>query len=320
MSNSGAWGITAERLIDAAAPPTRVVNMNHLGRALHRVRRPAGHRCCSSTTAIRSRPCPIRTACARGLEREDLFTVVHEQVMTDTARYADVVLPATTFLEHYDIAKGYGAYHLQLVQPVIDAVGESRPNHEVFRELGVRLGLSNGRRPAARRARCWTSRRGSRRPSARRSSRARPPTRRRWQPDPVRGRDAEDGGRTHPPLPGVDRAGGAQRVCTLTSRTRRPRSIPLSADLAGERAHDLVDAWRAPAAASRALQDPSRRRRSRARSPTATRCASSTSSARCSAKPRDARGAGPARCRCRRACGREHVQRRDGERARARQL
>ena len=62
--------------------------------------------------------------------------------MTDTAPYADVVLPATTFLEHYDIAKGYGAYHLHLVQPVIAPVGESRPNHEVFRELGVRLGLA----------------------------------------------------------------------------------------------------------------------------------------------------------------------------------
>ncbi len=79
-----------------------------------------------------------------GLEREDLFTVVFEQVMTDTAAFADVVLPATTFLEHYDVAKGYGAYHLHLVQPVIDAVGESRPNHEVFRELGVRLGLVDG--------------------------------------------------------------------------------------------------------------------------------------------------------------------------------
>ncbi len=52
-----------------------------------------------------------------------------------------MLLPATTFLEHYDIAKGYGAYHLHLVQPVIAPQGEARPNHEVFRELGVRLGL-----------------------------------------------------------------------------------------------------------------------------------------------------------------------------------
>jgi anaerobic selenocysteine-containing dehydrogenase len=62
--------------------------------------------------------------------------------MTDTTAYADVLLPATTFLEHYDIAKGYGAYHVHLVQPAIDAVGESRPNQEVFRELGVRLGVT----------------------------------------------------------------------------------------------------------------------------------------------------------------------------------
>jgi anaerobic selenocysteine-containing dehydrogenase len=86
---------------------------------------------------------PHQNLVRRGLEREDLFTVVHEQVMTDTAAYADLVLPATTFLEHYDIAKGYGAYHVQLVQPVIDAVGESRPNQEVFRELGVRLGIAS---------------------------------------------------------------------------------------------------------------------------------------------------------------------------------
>jgi anaerobic selenocysteine-containing dehydrogenase len=56
--------------------------------------------------------------------------------------FADVVLPATTFLEQYDIAKGYGAYHLQLIQPAILAVGEARPNYDVFRELGVRLGLT----------------------------------------------------------------------------------------------------------------------------------------------------------------------------------
>jgi anaerobic selenocysteine-containing dehydrogenase len=85
---------------------------------------------------------PNQNLVRRGLERDDLFTIVHEQVMTDTAAYADVVLPATTFLEHYDIAKGYGAYHVQLVQPVIDAVGESRPNQEVFREMGVRLGVT----------------------------------------------------------------------------------------------------------------------------------------------------------------------------------
>lgn len=77
----------------------------------------------------------------RGLEREDLFTVVHDQVLTDTARYADLVLPATTFLEQHDLARGYGSLSLQRVVPVIAAVGESRSNIEVFGALGRRLGI-----------------------------------------------------------------------------------------------------------------------------------------------------------------------------------
>jgi anaerobic selenocysteine-containing dehydrogenase len=85
---------------------------------------------------------PDQNRVRQGLAREDLFTVVHEQVMTDTAQYADVLLPATTFLEQYDVARGYGAYHLHVVQPAIDALEEARPNHEVFRALGARLGLS----------------------------------------------------------------------------------------------------------------------------------------------------------------------------------
>ena len=63
--------------------------------------------------------------------------------MTDTARYADVLLPATTFLENYDIAKGYGPITLQLVRPVIEPVGEARPNAEVFSELAERLGIGD---------------------------------------------------------------------------------------------------------------------------------------------------------------------------------
>jgi anaerobic selenocysteine-containing dehydrogenase len=84
---------------------------------------------------------PDQNLVRKGLLRDDLFTVVFEQSMTDTAPYADVLLPATTFLEHYDITKGYGAYHFHLTQPVIAAVGEARPNHEVFRDLAIRLGL-----------------------------------------------------------------------------------------------------------------------------------------------------------------------------------
>jgi anaerobic selenocysteine-containing dehydrogenase len=140
MSNSGAWGVTADSMINVPEPGTRLVNMNHLGRALTEYRDPPVsvlfvYNCNPLATV------PHQNLVREGLQREDLFTVVFEQSMTDTAGYADVILPATTFLEHYDLAKGYGAYHFQLVQPVIAAVGESRPNHEVFRELGVRLGL-----------------------------------------------------------------------------------------------------------------------------------------------------------------------------------
>jgi anaerobic selenocysteine-containing dehydrogenase len=141
MSNSAAWGITAERLIDTPAAPTRVINMNRLGRALTDLADPPVtvlfvYNCNPVATV------PDQNAVRRGLSREDLFTVLHEQVMTDTAAFADVLLPATTFLEHYDIAKGYGAYHVHLVRPVVAAVGEARPNQELFRELGVRLGVT----------------------------------------------------------------------------------------------------------------------------------------------------------------------------------
>jgi len=141
MSNSAAYGITAEALVDQPAPDTRVVNMNQLGRALTEYTDPPvsvlfTYNCNPLATM------PDQNRVLRGLAREDLFTVVFDQVMTDSARYADLLLPATTFFEHYDIAKGYGAYHLHLVRPVIDAIGEARPNHEVFRELGARLGLN----------------------------------------------------------------------------------------------------------------------------------------------------------------------------------
>ncbi|HXH26154.1 MAG TPA: molybdopterin dinucleotide binding domain-containing protein, partial [Vicinamibacterales bacterium] len=76
-----------------------------------------------------------------GLERDDLFTVVFDQVMTDTAKYADVILPATTFLEHYELARAYGPISLRLGRPVIEPVGEARSNADVFGELLARLGL-----------------------------------------------------------------------------------------------------------------------------------------------------------------------------------
>jgi anaerobic selenocysteine-containing dehydrogenase len=146
MSNSGVWNID-RTWIGTAEPKTRLVNMNHLGRALTEYDDPPVkvlfvYNCNPAATV------PDQRRILRGLEREDLFTVVFEQVMTDTARYADLVLPATTFLEAYDFAKAYGPINLELSRPVIDAVGEARSNADVFGELCGRLGLLADDEPA----------------------------------------------------------------------------------------------------------------------------------------------------------------------------
>ena len=140
MSNSGAWTIDDAALTGASEPGTRVVNMNQLGRALTEFTDPPVqmlfvYNCNPAVTM------PDQNRVLEGLKRDDLFTVVFDQVLTDTARWADVVLPATTFLEHYDIAKGYGPISLQLIQPVIEPVGDARPNVEVFGDLARRLDL-----------------------------------------------------------------------------------------------------------------------------------------------------------------------------------
>jgi anaerobic selenocysteine-containing dehydrogenase len=140
MSNSLAFGVRAASWIETPEPTTRLVNMNHLGRALLEYRDPAVQMLfvynCNPLATV-----PDQNRVLQGLQREDLFTVVFEQVLTDTARYADVVLPATTFLEQYDIAKGYGPISLQLVRPVIEPQGEARTNAQVFSELSERLGI-----------------------------------------------------------------------------------------------------------------------------------------------------------------------------------
>jgi anaerobic selenocysteine-containing dehydrogenase len=139
MSNSASWNID-RTWIGTPEPETRLVNMNQLGRALTEYDDPAVnvlfvYNCNPAATL------PDQRRVLRGLEREDLFTVVFEQVMTDTALYADVLLPATTFLEGYDFAKGYGPISMDLGRPVIDAVGEARTNADVFGALASRLGL-----------------------------------------------------------------------------------------------------------------------------------------------------------------------------------
>ena len=146
MSNSATWDIERTWLTDQE-PPTRAINMNKVGRILTE---PEGlpvnvlfvYNC--NPVAI----LPDQRRVIRGMEREDLFTVVFDQVLTDSAMYADVVLPATTFLEHYDFARGYGPVTLQLGKPVIDAVGESRSNSDVFMDLARRLDLTIDGDPA----------------------------------------------------------------------------------------------------------------------------------------------------------------------------
>jgi anaerobic selenocysteine-containing dehydrogenase len=138
MSNSASWGIT-NTWTGAAEPGTRIVNMNQLGRALTE-----GDPAIRLLFVYNSNPAvttPDQHRVLRGLERDDLFTVVFEQVMTDTARYADVLLPNTTFLEGYDLVKSYGPWTLGLSRPVIEPVGESRSNAEVFGDLLELTGL-----------------------------------------------------------------------------------------------------------------------------------------------------------------------------------
>jgi anaerobic selenocysteine-containing dehydrogenase len=146
MSNSASWNID-RTWIGTPEPNTRVVNMNHLGRALTEYNDPPVnvlfvYNCNPAATV------PDQRRVVRGLERDDLFTVVFEQVMTDTAVYADVLLPATTFLEGYDFAKAYGSITLDLGKAVVDAAGEARSNADVFGELCTRLGLLSDTEPA----------------------------------------------------------------------------------------------------------------------------------------------------------------------------
>jgi anaerobic selenocysteine-containing dehydrogenase len=86
---------------------------------------------------------PDQNRVVAGLEREDLYTVVIEQFVTDTARYADIVLPATTQIEHLDLADAWGHLYLALNQPAIEPLGEALPNTEIARRLAAALGLES---------------------------------------------------------------------------------------------------------------------------------------------------------------------------------
>ena len=119
---------------------TRIVNMNRIGWALNEIKDPA----IQSLYVYSSNPAavaPDQNQVLKGLAREDLFTVVHERFLTDTARYADIVLPATSSLEQSDLYRSYGTYYIQRTKAVIPPVGESKPNWDVFCLLARAMGF-----------------------------------------------------------------------------------------------------------------------------------------------------------------------------------
>lgn len=141
LSNGDAnWTMTAETAI--GEPPTnrRSINMSQLADALANVRDPAiemlfVYNCNPAATA------PGQRALIEQLSREDLFVVVHEQVWTDTAQLADIVLPSTAFLEHRELRRGYGTMRLFDSPAVAVPPGEARSNNQLFGDLLRRLDL-----------------------------------------------------------------------------------------------------------------------------------------------------------------------------------
>jgi anaerobic selenocysteine-containing dehydrogenase len=148
LTTSGAYGLkrTALERVDlmekVLGRPARTINMVELGQALNALHDPP----VKALFVYNSNPaavCPNHNEVIRGLQRPDLFTVVHEQFFTDTTDYADILLPATTFFEHKDLQTAYGHYYLQISDPAIEPLGECRSNVEVFRALADRMGFTD---------------------------------------------------------------------------------------------------------------------------------------------------------------------------------
>jgi anaerobic selenocysteine-containing dehydrogenase len=121
-------------------PTTRQINMVKLGEVLLEEKNPP----VKALYVYNYNPAAIAPEQAKvhaGLRREDLFTVVHEQIHTDTVDFADIALPAPTFLEYLDLYRSYGHYYLQVGKPVVQPLGEAKPNLEVFRLLARRMGF-----------------------------------------------------------------------------------------------------------------------------------------------------------------------------------
>ena len=141
MSNTPAWDLAATSAAQEPEKLTRQINMNQYGKVLLDEKNPP----IMGTFVYNCNPVatlPHQNLVIEGMKRADLFTVVFEQVKTDTCLYGDVLLPATTFLEHRELSKGYGSLILNRAGPVAEPAGEARSNIEVFGELVRRMGLS----------------------------------------------------------------------------------------------------------------------------------------------------------------------------------
>ena len=128
---------------DLRPGPVRTINMSQLGEALTD---PGMDPPVKALVCWNSNPAaiaPDQERVLEGLRRDDLFVVVLEQFMTDTAAHADVILPATSQLEHVDVLFSWGHHYVTWNEPAIEPLGESQPNTETFRRLAERLGLDD---------------------------------------------------------------------------------------------------------------------------------------------------------------------------------
>lgn len=145
LSTSGTFPVDNAALErpDLVPPGTRTLNMSQLGRILLDPKLDPPVKALYVYNSNPGAVAPEQEKVRDGLSREDLFTVVHDLFQTDSADFADIVLPATTTLEHFDIHKAYGHLYLSLNRPAIAPLGECKPNTEVFRLLARRMGLQD---------------------------------------------------------------------------------------------------------------------------------------------------------------------------------
>lgn len=138
------WDKTLIEGLDVCDPKIRILDMSRIGAVLTHDRRDLGAGPPVTAMLVQNTNpavvAPDSNKVRAGLSRDDLFLCVHEQFLTETAAYADIVLPATTFLEHDDIYQAGGHPHIQIGAKVIAPPGEARSNHEVICALARRLG------------------------------------------------------------------------------------------------------------------------------------------------------------------------------------